>query len=48
MSGALAGEVIMISSVASAESQIETKESDSNKPTMSYGYGGEEPIILSS
>ena len=38
-------EVITISSVASPEQHIVTLDSDSIDPTMSYGFGGQQPIV---
>ena len=38
-------EVITISSVASPEPRIVTLDSDSNDPTMPYGFGNQQPII---
>ena len=38
-------EMTSISSIASPEPQIVTIESDSNKPTMLYGFGRQLPII---
>ena len=43
-SGALAKDVVTISSIASPEPQIVTNESHSKEPTMPYGYG-RQPII---
>ena len=37
-------EVITISSVASPEPQIGTLNSDSNNPTIPYGFGNQQPI----
>ena len=48
LSGAHAREVITISSVASLNQRIVTFESDSNEPTLPYGYGRQQPIIFSS
>ena len=45
LSGAVARETITISSVASPEQQIVTKESDSNEPTIPYGFGNQHPIV---
>ena len=36
---------ITITSVASAERQIITIESDSNEPTLLYGFGNQHPIV---
>ena len=38
-------EVITISSVASPEPHIVTLDSDSNDPTMPYGFGSQQPIV---
>ena len=38
-------EMISIPSIASAEPQIVTIDSDSNEPTMPYGFGQQLPII---
>ena len=45
LSGAVAQETIKISSVASPEQQIVTVESDSNEPTIPYGFGNQHPIV---
>ena len=45
ISGAMEREVITISSVASPEPRIVTLDSDSNDPTMSYGFGNQQPIV---
>ena len=45
MSGAMEREVITISSVASREPRIVTLDSDSNDPTMPYGFGNQQPIV---
>ena len=45
ISGALEREVITISSVASPEPRIVTLDSDSNDPTMPYGFGNQQPIV---
>ena len=45
MSGAMEGEIITISSVASPEPRILTLDSDSNDPTMPYGFGNQQPIV---
>ena len=44
-SGAMARETITISSVASREPQIVTIDSDSNEPTIRYGFGSQHPIV---
>ena len=44
-SGAMEREVITISSVASPESRIVTLASDSNDPTIPYGFGSQQPIV---
>ena len=38
-------EVISISTVASPEPRIVTLDSDSNDPTMQYGFGNQQPIV---
>ena len=38
-------EVITISSVASPEPRIVTLNSDSNDPTIPYGFGSQQPIV---
>ena len=43
ISGAMEREVITISSVASPEPRIVTLDSDSNDPTMPYGFGNQQP-----
>ena len=48
ISGAMEREVITISSVASPEPRIVTLDSDSNDPTMPYGFGNQQPIVLPS
>ena len=45
ISGAMEREVITISSVASPEPQIMTLDSDSNDPTIPYGFGNQQPIV---
>ena len=45
LSGALAREVITISSVASSKLQIVMIESDSNKPTIKLGFRNQHPIV---
>ena len=45
ISGAMEREVITISSVPSPEPRIVTLDSDSNEPTMSYGFGNQQPIL---
>ena len=45
ISGAMEREVITISSVASPERRIVTLDSDSNDPTMPYGFGNQQPIV---
>ena len=45
LSGAMARETITISSVASPESRIVTKDSDSNDPTIPYGFSSQQPIV---
>ena len=45
ISGAMEREVITISSVASSEPRNVTLDSDSNDPTISYGFGGQQPIV---
>ena len=39
------GEFITISSVASPEPRIVTLDSDSNDPTIPYGFGSQQPIL---
>ena len=48
ISGAMERAVITISSVASPEPRIVTLDSDSNDPTMPYGFGNQQPIVLPS
>ena len=38
-------EIITISSVASPEPRIVTLDSDSNDPTIPYGFGSQQPIV---
>ena len=45
LSGAMAREIITISSVASPEPQIVTIDSDSNELTFPYGFGNPHPIV---
>ena len=45
ISGAMEREVITYSSVASPEPRIVTLDSDSNDPTMPYGFGNQQPIV---
>ena len=45
ISGAMETEVITISSVASPEPRIVTLDSDSNDPTVHYGFGHQQPIV---
>ena len=45
MSGAMEGGVITISTVASPEPRIVTLNSDSNDPTIPYGFGSQQPIV---
>ena len=45
ISEAMEREVITISSVASPEPHIVTLDSDSNDPTMPYGFGSQQPIV---
>ena len=45
ISGAMEREVITISSVASPEPRIVTLDSDSNDPTIPYGFGCRQPIV---
>ena len=45
ISGAMDREVITISSVASLEPRIVTLDSDSNDPTIPYGFGNQQPIV---
>ena len=46
LSGALVREIITISSVATPEPQIVSIASNSNEPTIQYGYGRRAPNIL--
>ena len=48
MSGNHTREMISISSIASPEPQTVTIDSDSNEPTMQYGFGRQLPFILAS
>ena len=45
ISGAMETEVITISSVASPEPRIVTLDSDTNDPTIPYGFGSQQPIV---
>ena len=45
ISGAMEREVITISSLASPEPRIVTLDSDSNDPTIPYGFGSQQPIV---
>ena len=45
ITGAMEREVITISSVASPEPRIVTLDSDSNDPTITYGFGNQQPIV---
>ena len=45
ISGAMEKEVITISSVASPEPRIVTLDSDSNDPTIPYGFGSQQSIV---
>ena len=45
ITGAMDREVITISSVASPEPRIVTLDSDSNDPTIPYGFGNQQPIV---
>ena len=45
VSGAMAREMITISSVASSEAEIVTKDSNSNEPTIPYRFGNQHPIV---
>ena len=45
LSGAMARDTIIISSIASPEPQIVTIDSDSNKTTFPYGFGNQNPIV---
>ena len=45
ISGAMEREVIKISSVAAPEPRIVTLDSDSNDPTIPYGFGSQQPIV---
>ena len=48
LSGALDREAVTISSVASPEPQIVTIDSESNEPTLPYGFGNHNPKITPS
>ena len=45
ISGVIEREVIKISSVSSPEPRIVTLDSDSNNPTIPYGFGSQQPIV---
>ena len=45
ISGVMEREVISISTVPSPEPRIETLDSDSNDPTIPYGFGNQQPIV---
>ena len=45
ISGTMEREIITISSVASPEPRIVTLDSESNDPTMPYGFGNQQPIV---
>ena len=45
ISGAMEREVITVSSVASPDPRIVTLDSDSNDPTIPYGFGSQQPIV---
>ena len=45
LSGAMKRDVITISSVASPGPRIVTPDSDSNDPTIPYGFGSQQPIV---
>ena len=45
LSGAMEPESVTISSVASAEPQIVTIDSDSNEPTFPYAFGTQHPVV---
>ena len=45
LSEAMEREIITISSVASPEPRIVNLESDSNDPTIPYGFGSQQPIV---
>ena len=45
ISRAMEREVITISFVASPEPRIVTLDSDSNDPTIQYGFGSQQPIV---
>ena len=45
MSGNDTRQMISILSIASPEPQIATIDSDSNEPTLPYGFGWQHPII---
>ena len=48
ISGAMEREVITFSSVASPGPRIVTPDSDSNDPTMPYGFSNQQPIVTPS
>ena len=48
VSGSMEIEVITVSSVASPEPRIVTLDSDSNDPTIPYGFGSQQPIVRPS
>ena len=45
LSGAMERQITTISSVASPEPRIVTLDSDSNDPTIPYGFGYQQPIV---
>ena len=45
ISGVMEREVISISTVPSTEPRIVTLDSDSNDPTITYGFGNQQPIV---
>ena len=45
ISGAMERRVITISSAASPEPRIVTLDSESNDPTIPYGFGSQQPIV---
>ena len=47
-SGAMERETITISSLASLEPRLVTINSDSNEPTIPYGFGSQHPIVAPS
>ena len=48
ISGTMEREVITIASVSSPEPRVVTLDSDSNDPTIPYGFGSQQPIVPTS